>query len=308
MQVENRSALKVTVGIMSYNNADFIIEAIEGVIKQTYNNWELFIVDDGSKDNTHDILSHYLDDLRITYIKHEVNQGQAATWAHVLSLGDGEIVGTLHADDYWNENMLKEAVSSFDEDSALDLFYTNWAFIGSNNTGPVENKFGLGLDILEEEIKQYTILPSASFLSRRVIKQSPSPICNYRAAVDTYYFYRVLLHANKVKSSSQALTNYRLHDNNETTVSRSEGYVFEECIDNLKHIQKEEKLSHLSNVINSRIADIFLILGVQRIKFGDSKNTWNYIGSAFKSSILSCLRNRNFYRLLFYHAKALVSN
>ncbi|WP_111307953.1 glycosyltransferase family 2 protein [Confluentibacter sediminis] len=308
MQLEKERYIKVTVGIMSYNNADFIIEAIESVLKQTYNNWELFIVDDGSKDNTQDIISQYLNDSRIKYIGHEVNKGQAATWEHVLSLGEGDIIGTLHADDYWDENMLNEVVSSFAEDSGLDLFYTNWTFIGSNNTGPVVNKFGSGLDFLKYEIKQYTILPSASFLSRSVIKKSPSPICNYRAAVDTYYFYRVLLKANKVKSSHLALTNYRLHDNNETTVSRATGYVFEECIDNLKNIKKEEKISNLSNLIDKRIADAFLILGIQRIKFGDSTNTWHYIGSAFKSSSLSCIRNSNFYRLLFYHAKTLVSN
>lgn len=307
MQVENGNTLKVTVGIMSYNNADFIIEAIESVIKQSYRNWELFIVDDCSKDNTQEIISHYLNDQRITYVRHEANKGQAATWEHVLSLGVGDIVGTLHADDYWDQNMLSEVVSSFSEDSELDLFYTNWKFIGSNNIGPVVNKLDSGLNILKNEIKRYTILPSASFLSRKVVNNSPSPICNYRAAVDSYYFYRVLLHANKVKSSNHALTNYRIHDNNETTVSRSEGYVYEECIDNLINIQKEEKLFHLSNEIDSEIANIFLILGVERIKFGNSKNTWSYIINALKSSSLSCLRNRHLYRLLFYHAKNLVS-
>src|SRR5690606_36966977 len=126
---------------------------------------------------------------------------------------------------------------------------------------------------------QYTILPSASFLSRSVINKAPSPICNYRAAVDTYYFYRVLLHANKVMSSNHPLTNYRLHQHNETTVSRATGYVYEECIDNLRHIQKEAKISHLSDIIDRQIADIFLVLGVERIKFGDSKNTWKYLRS-----------------------------
>ncbi|GAA4976481.1 glycosyltransferase family 2 protein [Algibacter aquimarinus] len=308
MQKNNNKHIKVTVGIMSYNNSEFITEAIQSVIKQTYTNWELFIVDDCSKDNTHEIVSQYLDDPRINYISHDVNKGQDATWEHVLSLGEGSIIGTLHADDYWNKNMLQVAVNSFIENTDLDLFFTNWTFIGTTDTGPVVNKLDSGLDFLEDQIKFYTILPSASFLSRDVVKKSPSPICDYRAAVDTYYFYRVLLHANKVKSSNDALMHYRMHDNNETTISRSAGYVFEECIDNLRNIQKERKISNLSNLINRRIAYFFLILGVQRIKFGDPKNTWSYAISALKSGGLSSLANRNFYRLMFHHYKTLVSN
>ncbi|GAB1858091.1 hypothetical protein MHTCC0001_29280 [Flavobacteriaceae bacterium MHTCC 0001] len=306
--MKDEKDIKITVGMMTYNNADYISEAINSVLNQKYSNWELFIVDDCSSDNTSEIIDHYLDDPRITYIRHKTNKGQSATWKHVLNLGGGHIVGTLHADDHWDENMLTIVADSFMKHQDLDLFFSNWTFIGSSDTGPVEDKFGSGLDFLKDEIEFYTILPSASFLSKRVIEQSPSPVCDYRAAVDTYYFYRILLHAQDVKSCKRALTNYRMHDNNETTVSRSTGYVYEECIDNLRNIQKERKISHLSGLINSRIAIMFLLLGIQRIKFGDATNTWNYIGRALKSNSLGCIKNRNFYRLLFYHTKALVSN
>ncbi|WP_052825779.1 glycosyltransferase family 2 protein [Neotamlana nanhaiensis] len=302
--VKKDEAIKVTVGIMSYNNAEFIVEAIDSVIKQTYKNWELFIVDDCSKDNTYELVKPYLKDSNVNFVKHEVNKGQAKTWNTVLNFGNGEIIGTLHADDSWSNNMLENVVNSFRENPELDLVHTNWSFIGSTKKGPVENRLGSGIDVLKDEIEKFTILPSASFLSRRVIKKAPSPICDYRAAVDTYYFYRILIHANKVRSLGNALTNYRIHDNNETAISRSQGYVFEECIDNLRKLKKDYKLHHLSGLINRQIAEIFLILGVERIKFGDSKNTWNYLGNAVNSSFMGCLTNRHLYRLLFYQFKS----
>ena len=63
----------VSIIMPSYNTADFIAESIESVLTQTYKNWELIIVDDCSMDNTDGIVSIFLDDCRIKYLKNEEN-------------------------------------------------------------------------------------------------------------------------------------------------------------------------------------------------------------------------------------------
>ena len=67
----------VSVIMPSYNTAHFIKETIESVLAQTYSNWELIIVDDCSTDNTDKVVSEYLEDERIRYIKNEKNSGTA---------------------------------------------------------------------------------------------------------------------------------------------------------------------------------------------------------------------------------------
>ena len=57
----------VSIIMPSYNTAEYISQSIESVIAQTYNNWELIIVDDCSTDNTDEVVGIYMDDKRIRY-------------------------------------------------------------------------------------------------------------------------------------------------------------------------------------------------------------------------------------------------
>ena len=68
----------VSVIMPSYNTADYIADSIKSVISQTYQTWELIIVDDCSTDNTDDIVSYFSDN-RIKYMKNKKNMGAAAT-------------------------------------------------------------------------------------------------------------------------------------------------------------------------------------------------------------------------------------
>ena len=64
-----------SVLIANYNNAKYIKKAIESVLKQTYKNWEIVIVDDASTDNSLEVIRPYLKDKRIKLVKHKENQG-----------------------------------------------------------------------------------------------------------------------------------------------------------------------------------------------------------------------------------------
>ena len=67
----------VSIIMPSYNTAKYISDSIDSVLRQTYTNWELIIVDDCSTDNTDDIVKEYLSDNRIKYLKNEKNSGAA---------------------------------------------------------------------------------------------------------------------------------------------------------------------------------------------------------------------------------------
>lgn len=92
----------------AYNAEKYIAEAIKSAFEQTYSNWELIIIDDGSKDNTRTIAQDFHDP-RITLV-HQSNSGEATARNHALSLSKGEYVAFLDSDDCYLPNHLEETV------------------------------------------------------------------------------------------------------------------------------------------------------------------------------------------------------
>lgn len=114
----------VTVIIPSFNHAGYIEQAIASVEAQTYPNWELIIVDDGSSDGTATILQKYLGQQRITIICNEVNRGQSAVINQALAKSSGEFVCFLPSDDWYLPDKLSLQVEKFQElDSTFGVVY-----------------------------------------------------------------------------------------------------------------------------------------------------------------------------------------
>ncbi len=90
---------KLSVIMANYNNAEYIGDAIESVIAQTFKDWELIIVEDRSTDNSIEIIKRYLDDKRIRLIEHHANRGYIAALKTAISNVRSEIFGILDSDD-----------------------------------------------------------------------------------------------------------------------------------------------------------------------------------------------------------------
>lgn len=99
----------VSIIMPSYNTARYIFETIQSVINQTYQNWELIIVDDCSTDNT-DIVVEKIKDPRIKYIKNEKNLGAAVSRNRALREARGRWVAFLDSDDLWKSEKLEKQV------------------------------------------------------------------------------------------------------------------------------------------------------------------------------------------------------
>ena len=93
-----------TIVIPSYNRAHFISHAIQSVIDQTFQNWELIIIDDGSTDNTKDVVLSF-DDIRIKYV-YQKNQERSIARNNGIKRAKGIWICFLDSDDYFLENHL----------------------------------------------------------------------------------------------------------------------------------------------------------------------------------------------------------
>ena len=101
----------VSIIMPSYNTANYISESINSVINQTYKNWELIIVDDCSTDNTDEIVSKFLNDGRIKYLKNEKNNGAAISRNRALREAKGKWIAFLDSDDLWVSEKLESQIN-----------------------------------------------------------------------------------------------------------------------------------------------------------------------------------------------------
>lgn len=115
-----------------YNGAKYVRQTIDSVLAQSYENWEMLIVDDGSKDNCAQIVKIYTErDNRIKLICQE-NQGSAAARNNALRHAAGRFVCFLDADDLWDKNFLKYQLHFLREKNAA-LVYASYQRINEEN-------------------------------------------------------------------------------------------------------------------------------------------------------------------------------
>lgn len=124
---------QVTIIIPTYNRASLIGSAIESVLRQSFVDFELIVVDDGSSDNTPDIVASFAHDRRLVYLVQE-NRGRSAARNRAINLARGRYVAFLDSDDLYLHNKLAEQISFLDAHDDVDMIYTSAECINSDGT------------------------------------------------------------------------------------------------------------------------------------------------------------------------------
>jgi glycosyltransferase involved in cell wall biosynthesis len=121
------NALKISIITPNYNYARYIGETIDSVVSQDHANIEFIIVDDGSTDNSVEVIKQYQDRYpgRITLVT-KPNEGHVKTVNHGFKLATGDIVGWMNSDDTFCPNVLGEVMRIFHEHPETDIVYGNW--------------------------------------------------------------------------------------------------------------------------------------------------------------------------------------
>lgn len=112
---------KVSVIIPCYKQASFLSEALQSVVSQTYENWECFIVDDGSPDDTKEIAEKWCNkDSRIHYLNQQ-NGGLSSARNFGIQNAKSDFILTLDADDKYEKTFIEKALKIFDENSKIGV-------------------------------------------------------------------------------------------------------------------------------------------------------------------------------------------
>ncbi len=118
------STPKVSVVIPTYNGAEFLGEAIQSVLCQTYQDFEIIVVNDASPDATDEVVRQF-NDPRLSYIKHEQNRGVANARKTGVMRSQGEIIAHLDQDDYFHPEKLQAHVGYLEQHPDVGFTYNS---------------------------------------------------------------------------------------------------------------------------------------------------------------------------------------
>ena len=121
-----------------FNSEAFISETINSVISQTYDNWELLLIDDDSNDKTIELVNQFIaENNKIKLFKNELNQGAALSRNRGIKAAQGDYIAFLDADDLWKPNKLETQIA-FMEIQKCDVCFSSYEQI--DETGKPFNK------------------------------------------------------------------------------------------------------------------------------------------------------------------------
>ncbi|MDJ0658529.1 MAG: glycosyltransferase family 2 protein [Crocosphaera sp.] len=148
---------KVSVCIPTYNRSHYLTYAVNSVLKQTYSDFELIICDDGSPDNTPDVVAGFKDS-RIRYLRHEKNIGRSRNMRSGFEASQGDYFIKFDDDDALTPKFLEKTVNILDKNAQVDFVCTNHWVIDKNSnrveSATEENAIRWGKDQLKEGIIQ----------------------------------------------------------------------------------------------------------------------------------------------------------
>ncbi|NER33278.1 MAG: glycosyltransferase family 2 protein [Oscillatoria sp. SIO1A7] len=165
----------ISVIIPTYNRANLVRRAIDSVIKQSYENLEIIVVDDASGDNTQEVING-IGDSRIRYIRHGVNQGGAATRNTGIEAATGEYVAFLDSDDVWLQGKIEVQLAAIQNQRHTERIVSYTKFeIGDGEGVYIKPSRGKNE---KEAVADYLfvhegdIITSTMMLSRALVKET----------------------------------------------------------------------------------------------------------------------------------------
>jgi glycosyltransferase involved in cell wall biosynthesis len=203
----------ISVIVPTYNHEKFLPAAIQSILQQTYVNFEIIIVNDGSSDGTKD----YLNQIHSTKIKviHQDNQGLAAARNMGIKHAQGSLIALLDSDDMMDRQRLAIQANSLRDDPATHILYTSVnlidgsnRFIGTIRREPIDPKNFLSLMYFRNQIPTPSTL-----LARRIVFETFPFNENLRIGEDLEWIIRCA-HQFQFRYLDQPLTLYRRHKDN----------------------------------------------------------------------------------------------
>jgi glycosyltransferase involved in cell wall biosynthesis len=204
----------VSVLIPTYNRAEMVIEAIQSVLHQTYTDYEIIVVDDGSTDNTRERIAALASD-KVRYFYQE-NQGRPAARNHTLRRVQGKYIAFLDSDDLWLPHKLEKQVKYLESNPMVGMVCTTYERVLMDGTIISRHPPQLKEDVHHQFLRACNIQTSTIMLRHDVITDIGEFDLFLLNTQDVDYWLRVA-HEFTVGEITETLVKMRLREKENLT-------------------------------------------------------------------------------------------
>jgi glycosyltransferase involved in cell wall biosynthesis len=208
---------KVSVVIPAYNQAHYLAEAIQSVVNQTFEDYEIIVVDDGSTDDTQLVAQQFEPSIRYIY---QDNQGLAGARNTGIQHARGDLIALLDSDDAWLPTFLASMVSLMETKPQAAVCYCGVIYIDSlgRKLPQSGNTRVLSSEVMYDTILRMNFLiPSTIIMKRSVVITASLFDVNFRRLQDWELWVRLLRAGYIFAGLDQCLVRYRLHSDSLST-------------------------------------------------------------------------------------------
>lgn len=277
-----------------YNTEKYLRECIESVLNQSFQDFELILINDGSPDNSYKILEEYeKKDSRIKVITKE-NEGQGVARNIALPYAKGNYVLYLDSDDWLEENALQDLYNKFQEDNYDVVFFNVYRYYqetGNKNTyrfiDCFYSRFGnevFNIENAADILFETNGLPFKAY-NRKFLVDNNIKYTATKYIEDSEFFIKAVLTAKKMCCLNKCIVNYRVHNESSVSTTHKNIDVFEKTFYICEKVfleyyweYKNDKL--LSSYLKNRIQQLFCHF--RRVKKSHKKQFYDMMRRLFK--------------------------
>lgn len=263
---------KISVIIPTYNSARYICETIDSVLSQTYKNFEILVIDDGSTDNTRNRLKQYENSINYTYKK---NEGVSIARNYGIEKAKGEYLAFLDSDDIWKPTKLEKQINTIENQSEAIACFTLTEYFDESGNVVNKSEFPNYADLTEALLLYSCVIgpPSSFMMHRSIFEKIGGFDPNFSQCADWDMWLR-LTKFGKVICLDEYLVQYRHHANN---MSKNIELLEKDTIAVLNKFFANNSVIEYENILNETYSNNWLMLS----------GSYLHIGSVSKS--LKCL-------------------
>ncbi|MGX8693738.1 MAG: glycosyltransferase family 2 protein [Methanobrevibacter sp.] len=247
--------INVSVIVPVFNNSEYIGATLDSIINQDFDSFEIIIIDDGSSDNSLEIVNNKLKSLDVpSTVFHQENQGVSSARNKGIELSNGEYLVFVDADDYITPNHLKELYNGQTDFSLIQLVKKEGDITSKPHVYPQE--FISAKEFIEMELKMeipfnfVQLMYKADIIKNNSIKFSS----DYIYGEDTHFALIALSYGDMIAVSNEVTYHYIQHSSSAVRTSEFRRFDVVEIFEHLSDFYKSQGFDDLSDlIITSRI-------------------------------------------------------
>lgn len=269
----------VTVVTPAYNQAEFLRETIESVLSQDYPNIEYIVLDDGSTDETPEILAGYGD--RFRWETHK-NMGQTATINKGWSMTSGEIITWLNSDDtFYTNSSVREGVEYLMEHPEVGIVFGDSMYTEADGTelGPTRPVVDFTYEKMVRTCENFISQPSA-FIRREIVGKVGELDPKYYYFMDWDFWIRAGIYYG-IKHADAIWSTYRLHAESKTVAQSKKAapeleYLYK------KFFARDDVPPQIRAIESEAMMNMCFTTGGYYLKGGDEANASRMASKSFE--------------------------